>query len=229
MRAGQGSATRIKMLFSRHSLSALLIVCFIAGCAPEKEAPTKPFDAAFVRLSALEIAELPLAPRFESPVGSEHGALIYDAQPFQTTRHLGSDLNGVGGWNSDFGDAIFASGAGKVIYCGVPADGWGNMVILGHRVPDADAPHGWRVYQTVYAHMEKILVRPGDKLKRGQQIGTVGTANGHYYAHLHFEVRQSTSVYPGLGYADGPLDRVAPDMFLQEHPGASDDLLYPSP
>lgn len=217
------------MLFSRNCLSALLIVCVIAGCAPKKDAPTKPFDAAFVRLSALEIAALPLAPRFESPVGSQLGALTYDAQPFQTTRHLGSDLNGVGGWNSDFGDPIFASGAGKVIYCGVPADGWGNMVIIGHRVPDAAAPHGWRTYQTVYAHMEKVMIKHGDLLKRGQQIGTVGTANGHYLAHLHFEVRQSTSVYPGLGYADGPLDRLAPDKFIREHSGMAGDLLNPAP
>lgn len=216
------------MLSLRHWLSGIILVC-AAGCAPQEEPAPKPFDAAFVRLSALEIAALPLATRFESPVGSEHGALTYDAQPFRTTRHLGSDLNGVGGWNSDFGDPVFASGAGKVIYSGVPGEGWGNMIILGHRVPDAAAPHGWRVYQTVCAHMEKILVKHGDLLKRGQQIGTVGTADGHYLAHLHFEVRQSTSVYPGLGYADGPLDRVAPDIFLREHSGLAEDLLNPSP
>ena len=217
------------MLHSRHRLPILFLLGALVACAPEKEPPAKPFDAAFVRLSAVEIAALPLAPRFEPPVGSEHGALTYDAQPFRTTRHLGSDLNGIGGWNSDFGDPVFASGTGTVIYAGVPAEGWGNMVILGHRVPDATAPHGWRVYQTVYAHMDKVLVRFGDTLKRGQQIGTVGTANGHYLAHLHFEVRQSTSVYPGLGYADGPLDRVAPDVFLHEHSGMAEDLLNPSP
>ncbi len=217
------------MLHARHCRPFLLIIFALAGCAPKKEPVIKPFDAAFVRLSALEIAALPLASRFESPVGSEHGALIYDAQPFRTTRHLGSDFNGIGGWNSDFGESVFASGTGRIIYGGIPADGWGNMVILGHRVPDADAPHGWRVYQTVYAHMDKVLVRLGDTLKRGQQIGTVGTANGHYLAHLHFEVRQSTSVYPGLGYADGPLDRVAPDVFLREHSSKAEDLLNPSP
>lgn len=217
------------MPFLRHGLSVLLFMGLMVACAPEKEPPAKPFDAAFVRLSAVEIAALPLATRFESPIGSEHGALTYDAQPFRTTRHLGSDLNGVGGWNSDLGDPVYASGAGRVIYAGVPGEGWGNMVILGRRVPVADAPHGWRVYQTVYAHMEKMLVRLGDTVKRGQQIGTVGTANGHYFAHLHFEVRQSASVYPGVGYADGPLDRVAPDEFLRQHAGVADDLLDPSP
>ncbi len=237
LRAGRESATPIIMLLTRQRLSVLLLIGAIAGCSPEKappakpfsEPPAKPFDAAFVRLSAVEIAALPLATRFESPLGSEHGALTYDAQPFQITRHLGSDLNGVGGWNSDFGDPVFASGAGKVIYSGVPAEGWGNMVIIGHRVPGAAAPHEWRVYQTVYAHMAKVLVRLGDTIKRGQQIGTVGTANGHYLAHLHFEVRQSTSVYPGLGYADGPLDRVAPDQFILEHQNMAGDLLNPSP
>ncbi len=221
------------MLHARHCRPVLLIIFALAGCAPKKEPVIKPFDAAFVRLSAWEIAALPLASRFESPVGSEHGALTYDAQPFRTKRHLGSDLNGVGGWNSDFGDPVFASGTGRVIYAGIPAEGWGNMVILGHRVPDASAPHGWHVYQTVYAHMDKVLVRHGDAVKRGQQIGTVGTALGQdgkpYFTHLHFEVRQSTSVYPGLGYADGPLDRVAPDGFLREHSAMAEDLLSPTP
>lgn len=39
----------------------------------------KPFDPAFLRLSPLEIAGLPLAVRFDQPMSSEHGALTYNA------------------------------------------------------------------------------------------------------------------------------------------------------
>ena len=205
----------------------LAAVGLLVSCSQEEEA--KPFDAAFVRLSALEIVALPTAVRFEAPMGGEHGALTYNAQPFRVTRHLGDDLNGIGGWNSDFGDPVYASGTGRVIYCGVPSGGWGNMVILGHRVPDATAANGFRVIQTVYAHMEKVFVKLGDQVPRGKQIGTVGTADGHYLAHLHFEIRESQSVYPGAGYSDAPLDRVSPEAFVKAHSPAEEDRLDPSP
>lgn len=196
----------------------------LRACTPAEQAvPTvpgsdlPPFDAAFLRLSAPEVAALPLATRFESPMGARNGALTYNARSFRMSRHLGDDLNGIGGWNSDLGDPTFASGDGRVVYTGVPGEGWGNMIILAHRVPEAASPWGWRVYLTVYAHLDSILVKHGQLVARGLKIGTVGTAAGKYWAHLHFEIRQSRSVYPGLGYADGPLDRVSPEKFLLEH------------
>ncbi|MCE9518105.1 MAG: M23 family metallopeptidase [Verrucomicrobia bacterium] len=201
----------------------------LASCGREKETEPQPFDAAFVRLSAAEVATLPLAVSFEMPMGGEQGALVYNAQPFRTTRHLGDDLNGIGGWNSDLGDPVYAAGAGRVIYSGMPGPGWGNMIILAHRVREPEAARGWRVYQTVYAHLEKRLVREGEVVRRGQKIGSVGTADGRYLAHLHFEVRRSGSVYPGAGYADAPLDRVSPDAFIKAHRGAADDVLLPAP
>lgn len=201
--------------------------CVLSSCEQEKEAGPPPFDAAFVRLSAEEVARLPLATSFQAPMGGERGALIYNAQPFRTARHLGDDLNGIGGWNSDLGDPVFAAGAGRVIYSGVPGPGWGNMIILAHRVPEPDAARGWRVYETAYAHLETRLVRQGDLVRRGMKIGTVGTADGRYLAHLHFEVRRSRSVYPGAGYADAPLDRVSPDAFVRAHPAVAEDALFP--
>ncbi len=189
------------------------------GCQPPDAPQPKPLDAAFIRLSAIEVAGLPEAVRFEAPMGGESGALTYNAQPFLTTRHLGDDLNGIGGWNSDLGDTVYASSTGQVVYTGTPSDGWGLMVILAHRVREPDAPGGYAVYQTVYAHLESIAVKSGETLARGAKLGTVGTANGKYLAHLHFEIRKSLSVYPGIGYADGPLDRVSPEKFLREHAG----------
>ena len=57
----------------------------------------------------------------------------------------------------------------------------------------------------------------------------MGTANGRYFAHLHFEVRPGPYVNPGVGYADVPLNRVSPDKFVREHRGAPDDQLNPAP
>ncbi len=188
----------------------------------------KPLDTAFNRLTPLQIATLPQAVRFDAPMGSERGALTYNAQPFRITRHLGDDLNGIGGMNSDLGDPVYAAGAGRVVYHGVPGEGWGNMIIIAHRVPQPDGGAD-EVIQTVYAHLDQSLVTPSQTVQRGDQIGTVGTAFGAYPAHLHFEVRRGPYIHPGVGYADSPLNRLSPERFLLQHQGAPADQLNPGP
>lgn len=191
--------------------------------------PPRPFDSSFVRLTPLEIAALPEAARFDHPMGGLNGAFTYNAQPFRITRHLGDDLNGIGGMNSDFNDPVFAAGTGKVVYSGIPGPGWGNMIILAHRVPVEARPGDFSIFQTVYAHLEKILVKPGQILQRSEPIGTVGTAGGQYLAHLHFEVRTGPYVNPSVGYSDMPLNRISPEKFVNEHRGAPDDQPSPAP
>lgn len=196
---------------------------------PATAVKPKPFDPAFIRLSPREIAALPLAVRWDHPLGSQHAAMTYNAQPFRVTRHLGDDLNGIGGENSDLGDPVYAAGAGRVVYAGVPGSGWGNMIIVAHRLPAPERGGETPVVQSVYAHLDRILVRPNQTVQRGDQIGTVGTAGGQYLAHLHFEVRRGPYVNPSIGYADAPLNRVSPERFIAGNRGAFDDLLNPAP
>lgn len=66
------------------------------------------FDPAFAVLSPIEMVLTPTADTFDYPVGSEHGALTYNAQPFLVSNHLGDDFNGIGGQNSDLGDPVYA-------------------------------------------------------------------------------------------------------------------------
>lgn len=187
----------------------------------------RPLDPAFVRLTPLEVATLPLATRFDMPMGSEHGALTYNARSFRISRHLGDDLNGIGGGNSDLGALVYAAGAGRVVYAGIPGPGWGKMILIAHRLPDGDELGP--VIQTMYAHLQSIRVQAGQNVQRGHEIGTVGTAEGAYLAHLHFEVRLGPYVNPGQGYADTPLNRVAPEQFIRSHRGAGLDILNPAP
>lgn len=212
----------------------ILALLLLAGVAWKtwslhKQRPTAAtvFDPAFVRLSAVEIAALPEAVRWDMPMGSEHGALTYNAQPFRITRHLGDDLNGIGGMNSDLGDPVYAAADGKVVYHGIPGPGWGNMIILAHRVKNAGTG-AMEVMQSLYAHLDSMKVNPGDTVHRGQLIATVGTAFGKYLAHLHFEIRRGPYVFPGVGYADSPLNCVSPERFVTEHRGAALEVLSPA-
>lgn len=194
---------------------------------PAAAVTPKPLDPAFVRLTPRETATLPLATRFDMPLGSEHGALTYNARAFRIERHLGDDLNGIGGGDSDMGEAVYAAGAGRVVYAGIPHESWGKMILIAHRLPEGDELGP--VVQTMYAHLEDIQVRAGQIVQRGDPIGTVGTAGGKYLAHLHFEVRAGPYVNPGQGYADTALNRVAPEPFIRSHRGAAPALLNPAP
>src|SRR4051812_10696044 len=163
---------------------------------PEFSRPAH-YDPPFEIASPLELATLPTATRFDLPLGSENGALTYNAQWFTRNKHLGDDLNGIGGENSDLGDPVYAVADGRVLLAREGGPGWGNVIILLH----AYLENNERKYvQSYYAHVEKILVNPNDEIRRGQQIATVGTADGRYLAHLHFEMREFTTPFIGPGY-----------------------------
>jgi len=71
----------------------------------------------------------------------------------------------------------------------------------------------------MYAMLDTMKVTSGQFVKRGQQIGTVGNANGIYKAHLHWEVRYVVGKGLGQGFdsrSDGSLEPIA---FLAAHRG----------
>jgi len=178
-----------------------------------------PFDTRYAIVSPLERARAPVATRIDAPLGSEHGAFTYNAQPFLTSRHLGDDLNGIGGWNSDLGDPVFSIGEGEVIYAGWPSDGWGNVVVVQHRLNDG------RMIESFYGHLDQIDLPVGYRIRRGEKLGTVGTANGTYLAHLHFEIREHGTFDAGAGYADTPMGRLPGELFLQKNRSVPEPLL----
>ena len=179
--------------------------------------------------SVWERVATPRAVRFDWPMGAANGALTYNAQPFWAMNaprgghHLGDDLNGIGGMNSDLGDPIFASADGRVLYAGTPSPGWGGVVVLLHRTADD------RWLQTMYAHLERIDVAVGTTVFRGQRIGTNGNAAGLYLAHLHYEMRDGAALDLGGGYGMDPLNRLDPERELPGLRGAPADDLAPSP
>ncbi len=185
--------------------------------------PDGVFDPAFALASPIEMVKAPTTFHYDYPVGSRLGALTYNAQPFFTNNHLGDDLNGIGGQNSDLGDPVFAISDGFVIYAGWPSDGWGNVIILQHELPNG------QLVQTFYGHLDTMLVPVGAVVRRGQEIGTIGTADGRYLAHLHLEIRRYPTIDVGVGYADSRLGRIAGELALTKWRTRPDDALVSAP
>ncbi len=76
------------------------------------------------------------------------------------------------------GTPVFATGNARVKTVKRSRRGYGNHVVLDH---------GFN-YETLYAHMSKIAVFPGQKVKRGEIIGYVGNSGTSTAPHLHYEV-----------------------------------------
>jgi hypothetical protein len=174
----------------------------------------------FELVSPILLASLPIATRFDFPLGTEHGAMAYNAQPFTENKHLGDDLNGIGGEDSDLGDPVFAVADGTVLVARDGGPGWGNILIVLHAYRDGGAR---KYVQSYYAHLQSMLVTAGEPVKRGQQIATVGTANGRYFAHLHFEMREFLTPYIGAGYRKDTRGWLNPNKFIRSHRGAPDE------
>lgn len=186
-------------------------------------------DHRFHLPSVWETAQIPRALRFDPPLGSDHGGLVYNAQKFwemndkRGGHHTGDDLNGVGGMNTDLGDPVFCTADGLVVYASEPSPGWGKLVVIAHRTADG------RPLQSLYAHLRRIDVAVGALVPRGGKVGIVGTANGYYPAHLHFEMRAGGGVDIGAGYAAVPLNRLDPLATVASLRNAAPDDLSPSP
>jgi murein DD-endopeptidase MepM/ murein hydrolase activator NlpD len=110
--------------------------------------------------------------------------------PFRGGRamHAGVDIPG------PLGTPIYATAdaiVGRTGWVG----GYGNMVELEHG----------KGIQTRYGHMSSVLVAPGTRIKRGQQIGLMGSTGRSTGSHLHYEVRldgRAVNPMPFLRTAD---------------------------
>jgi murein DD-endopeptidase MepM/ murein hydrolase activator NlpD len=155
---------------------------------------------------------LPTADGFDFPVGAPDARGYYDAQPFGENTHLGNDWNGVGGGDTDLGDPVYSVADGVVSFSAEVGGGWGQVVRILHRVGDGD--RAWTV-ESLYAHFDQVFVREGQRVKRGMVIGAIGTANGRYRAHLHFELRGQPHLPLGGGYGTATSGYLDPTAFIR--------------
>ncbi len=108
----------------------------------------------------------PVRGKVESPFGAGEGGLHNDGINIMAKR----------------GTPVKAAETGVIVYAGNELRGFGNLLLIKH----AD---GWT---SAYAHNQKILVKRGDRVKKGQKIAQVGSTGNVSTPQLHFELRKGS-------------------------------------
>jgi murein DD-endopeptidase MepM/ murein hydrolase activator NlpD len=147
---------------------------------------TKSFDEVYdmAKNKARLLASLPaIQPVSNKDLRRLSSYFGYRTDPYYkiTKFHEGVDFS------APIGTDIYATGDGVVITAERAPTGYGNQVIIDHGFG----------YKTMYAHLQSFKIRKGDRVTRGQIIGTVGSTGKSTSPHCHYEVwKNNTPINP---------------------------------
>jgi murein DD-endopeptidase MepM/ murein hydrolase activator NlpD len=143
---------------------------------------SKSFDEVFTRVKnkATMMSSIPAI----QPISNRNLKMIasgfgYRVHPIYKTVKLHEGLD----FTASTGTPIYATGNGTVEQFNRKGSGYGNHIIIDHGFG----------YETLYAHMSRFGVKPGQKVTRGQIIGYVGSTGASVGPHLHYEVIKNGS------------------------------------
>lgn len=105
-------------------------------------------------------------------------------------------------FTAPIGTPIQSTGDGRVVKVENKGSGYGRSVVIDH---------GYG-YQTLYAHMKEIIVRQGEKVKKGQQIGTIGNTGLSTGPHCHYEVHFNNKPVNPINYC---MDGLTPKEYQE--------------
>ena len=104
------------------------------------------------------------------------------------------------------GTEIYASGDGEVVKVESNYWGYGNVITIDH---------GYG-YKTRYAHLKKFAVKKGQKVKRGQLVGYVGSSGKATGPHLHYEVLKNDEAVDPLHFFFNDLSPEQYEKILEQ-------------
>ncbi len=118
------------------------------------------------------------------------------------TMHKGIDLG------AKLGEPVYATGNGivKDTDLGSRRRGYGRQILIDHGFG----------YRTRYAHLTTIDVVEGQQIKRGEQIGTVGSTGGSTGPHLHYEVIYMGTPVDPINYLKRDMDEAEFERIIEE-------------
>jgi murein DD-endopeptidase MepM/ murein hydrolase activator NlpD len=111
---------------------------------------------------------------FVWPTNGEITTHFGEVGPYSPRGHKGLDIAAASG------TPIVAAEEGRVKLAAATSDGYGIQVLIEH--PDGT--------ETRYAHLSRLAVQSGERVDRGQLIGSMGSTGYSTGPHLHFEVIQ---------------------------------------
>ncbi len=121
----------------------------------------------------------------------------HDPFNFTIKFHEGVDLS------APEGTGVYATGNGVVALTNFSDHGYGNQVIIDHGFG----------YKTRYAHLMKVLVKIGQQVKRGEEIGLLGSTGRSTGPHLHYEVIYHNKPVNPINYF-GDIDQAEFDKIV---------------
>ena len=188
--AGFGGVDRYKNLYDYYNPELLIDVTKqIDKLSKQMYIQSKSFDEVWglVKNKTTMLASIPaiqpLSNKDLTRVASGFGWRIHPI--YKTERmHTGMDFT------APIGTEVYATGTGVISKVEMDGRGYGNNVTINHS-------YG---YETLYAHLNKYIVRPGQKVSRGDLIGYVGNSGSSTGPHLHYEVRKNTNPVNPVNY-----------------------------
>ena len=121
--------------------------------------------------------------------------------PIYKTRHMHTGMD----FTAPRGTEVYVTGDGVVEEIEVKRWGYGKSIIVNH---------GYG-YKTRYAHLSAFKVKKGDKVKRGQLIGLIGSTGRSTGPHLHYEVVKNGQKVNPIGYYHSDLSPEQYEELLQ--------------
>ena len=88
------------------------------------------------------------------------------------------------------GAAVKAADSGRVAYAGNELKGFGNLILIKH-------DDGWI---TAYAHNDRLFVKKGQRVRKGEKIAAAGSTGSVNSPQLHFEIRSGKKALNPLNY-----------------------------
>lgn len=130
--------------------------------------------------------------------------------PIYKTQHMHTGMD----FTAKQGTEIYVTGDGVVEEIENNAWGYGKSIVVNH---------GYG-YKTRYAHLSAFKVQKGDKLKRGQLIGLVGSTGRSTGPHLHYEVEVNGEKVNPIGYYHSDLTPAQYEELLKASENSSKAL-----
>ena len=118
----------------------------------------------------------------------------YRSDPFTKARKMHEGMD----FTAKTGTPLYATGDGVVAKADNTASGFGNHIVIRH---------GYG-YETLYAHLSKYKARAGQRVKRGDIIGYVGSTGRSEAPHLHYEVHKNNKAVNPLNFYYGNISAV---------------------